>query len=151
MRIIITDTQKKIKLNQKRIRFIAQKVLKILAQPDDTIVALSFVTRYRIKKANIKYFRKQRITDVIALGYSDFMIGNMRYGYLGDILICPYAAKVNARRYGNSFSKELTLYLIHGLLHLLGYDDTSSKLKLKMQRKEQEILEKICREKRRAV
>jgi len=151
MRIIIADTQKKIRLNQKRIRIITQKALKALAQPGDTLVALSFVTRYRIKKTNIKYFHKERITDVIALGCNDFESGSAHKGYLGDILICPYAAKVNAKRYGNSFSMELTLYIIHGLLHLLGYDDTSSNSKVKMQRKEQEILGKICKEKRRVV
>jgi probable rRNA maturation factor len=149
MRIIITDTQKKVKLNQKRIRLIAQKVLKMLAQPDDTLVALSFVTGHRIKKANIRYFHKERITDVIALGYNDSMAQSAYKGYLGDILICPYVAEVNARRYGNSFFRELTLYIIHGLLHLLGYDDTSCNAKNKMQRKEQEILGKICKEKKK--
>ncbi len=148
MKIIITDAQKKIKLDQKRIRLISLKALKVLAQPDDTLVAISFVTSYRIKKANIRYFYKERITDVIALGYNDSIAQSVHKGYLGDILICPYAAQVNARRYGNSFSRELSLYIIHGLLHLLGYDDISSSAKIKMQEKEQEILGKICKEKK---
>lgn len=145
MRIIITDTQKKIKLNQKRIRLTVLKVLNLLAQPDETLVALSFVTKYRIKKANSRYFHKECITDVIALGYNGSIAQNIHKGYLGDILICPCVAKVNARCYGSSFFRELSLYIIHGLLHLLGYDDTSFTAKSKMQKKEQEILRKICK------
>ncbi len=145
MRIIIINTQKKIRLNQKNIKLALLKALTILAQPDDTLVALSFVTRYMIKKENLKYFHKNTVTDVIALGYNDSMPKSMHKGYLGDILVCPCLAEANARRYGNSFSRELTLYAIHGLLHLLGYDDTSAGAKLKMQKKEQEILENICK------
>ena len=144
MRIIVTDTQKKIKLNKKKIKLIALKTLQALAQPEETQVALSFVTRYRIKKVNSKYFCKDRVTDVIALGYDDSMTSNIHEGYLGDILICPSVADVNARLYGNTFFTELSLYAIHGMLHLLGYDDTSSKVELKMRKKEQEILKRIC-------
>ena len=144
MRIIVTDTQKKIKLNKKKIKLIAFKTLQALAQPEETQVALSFVTRYRIKKANSKYFCKDRVTDVIALSYDDSMASNIHEGYLGDILICPSVANINARLYGNTFFTELSLYIIHGILHLLGYDDTSSKAEIKMRKKEQEILKRIC-------
>ena len=144
MRIIVTDTQKKIKLNKKKIKLIALKTLQALAQPEETQVALSFVTRYRIKKVNSKYFCKDRVTDVIALGYDDSMASNIHEGYLGDILVCPSVADVNARLYGSTFFNELSLYIIHGILHLLGYDDTSSKAELKMRKKEQEILKRIC-------
>ncbi|MDP8292197.1 MAG: rRNA maturation RNase YbeY [Candidatus Orphnella occulta] len=144
MRIIITNTQKKIKLNKKKIKLIAFKTLQALAQPEETQVALSFVTRYRIKKANSKYFCKDRVTDVIALSYDDSMASNIHEGYLGDILICPSVANINARLYGNTFFTELSLYIIHGILHLLGYDDTSSKAEIKMRKKEQEILKRIC-------
>ena len=144
MRIIITNTQKKIKLNKKKIKLIAFKTLQALAQPEEAQVALSFVTRYRIKKANSKYFCKDRVTDVIALSYDDSMASNIHEGYLGDILICPSVANINARLYGNTFFTELSLYIIHGILHLLGYDDTSSKAEIKMRKKEQEILKRIC-------
>ena len=144
MRIIITNTQKKIKLNKKKIKLIAFKTLQALAQPEETQVALSFVTRYRIKKVNSKYFCKDRVTDVIALSYDDSMASNIHEGYLGDILICPSVANINARLYGNTFFTELSLYIIHGILHLLGYDDTSSKAEIKMRKKEQEILKRIC-------
>ncbi len=144
MRIIITDAQKKIKLNKKKIELISFKALQALGQPEETQVALSFVTRYRIKKANSRYFCKDRVTDVIALGYDDSMTSDIHKGYLGDILICPSEAFENARRYGNTFFIELSLYIIHGILHLLGYDDTSSRSALKMRKKEQEILKRIC-------
>jgi len=42
--------------------------------------------------------------------------------YLGDIAIAPTVAKRNARRFGRTFERELRILVLHGLLHLLGYD-----------------------------
>ncbi len=58
---------------------------------------------------------------------------------MGEVIICPEVAKDNAKKYGNlvqgGFKKELAKILIHGILHLAGYDHEKTK-------KEAEIMEK---------
>ena len=93
------------------------------------------------------------MTDVIALGYrKDFRkraapvkADRIYQGYLGDVIICPKVAKENSKIYKNVFFSELTLYLAHGILHLLGYDDRTRKEKLRMRKKESDILKKLSR------
>lgn len=60
---------------------------------------------------------------------------------LGDIVINLHQAKRQAEEYGLTFYEEVTRLLIHGLLHLLGYDHEKNKHEAaKMKRKELEIL-----------
>jgi probable rRNA maturation factor len=59
----------------------------------------------------------------------------------GDIIISTDVAIKNAKAYKTPLGHEIVLYVIHGILHLLGYDDHNRKVKHKMQKKEQEILE----------
>ena len=46
-------------------------------------------------------------------------------GYLGDIAIAPAVAKRNARRFGRKFADEMRILILHGILHLMGYDHES--------------------------
>ena len=58
----------------------------------------------------------------------------------GEILISVPMARRNARRFGNSFLRELELYIVHGLLHLCGFDDSNERAALKMRAAEKRVL-----------
>lgn len=65
---------------------------------------------------------------------------------LGDVVINLHAAKRQAVEYGHSFSKELNRLIIHGLLHLLGYDHEKSRYAdRKMRKKEEELMEYLMK------
>lgn len=68
-----------------------------------------------IRRLNKKFRKKDKATDVLA-----FPMGEE--GILGDIAISRETAKKNAKRYGASYKRELKRLVIHGVLHLLGYD-----------------------------
>ena len=59
----------------------------------------------------------------------------------GEIFISAQTARRHARRFGNSLARELRLYVVHGLLHLHGFDDRSEAHARKMKKAQQEILE----------
>jgi probable rRNA maturation factor len=61
---------------------------------------------------------------------------------LGDVVISAETAVKQARRYKKKVDDEIRLYLAHGILHLAGYDDTTARLRKKMCRLQEEILEK---------
>ena len=141
MEITVQSDQKTLRLNLKSIKALALAVLKLLKQPKNTFVSILFVSKAEIKKLNRQYFRKNRITDVIALEYKKN--DSFYKDYLGDIIIAPEIAKSNAAIYGVKFFDELSLYVIHGILHLLGYDDTTAALKKRIEKKQQEIIAKL--------
>ena len=79
-------------------------------------LSIAFVGSVRIKELNKKYRKKNRPTDVLSFSYD-----NSR-----EIVICPQIIKKNAKRFGSKFKTELIRVLIHGILHLLGYDHEKS-------------------------
>jgi len=93
----------------------------------DKDISLAFVGQERIQELNNKYRGKNKATDILT--FSD------------EIVICLSQVKKNAKTYGFTFKKELTRALIHGLLHVLGYDHEKTKKEAQaMQRKEEEYL-----------
>ncbi|PIR71400.1 MAG: rRNA maturation RNase YbeY, partial [Candidatus Nealsonbacteria bacterium CG10_big_fil_rev_8_21_14_0_10_37_25] len=82
----------------------------------------------RIRKLNKKYRGKNRMTDVLSFPDNG----------LGEIVICLREVKKNAKKFGSSFKKELSTCLIHGILHLLGYDHEKSVEEVKKMRDREE-------------
>ncbi|MGB0036615.1 MAG: rRNA maturation RNase YbeY [Candidatus Acidiferrales bacterium] len=56
------------------------------------------------------------------VGAFSFASSNHASSYLGDIAIAPAVARRNARRFGRSFEDEMRILILHGMLHLMGYD-----------------------------
>lgn len=105
---------------------VAEKVLKGENRKEAGI-SIVFVGQGRMRKLNKKYRRKNRVTDVLAFGEG-----------LNEIVICLREVKKNAKRHDSTFEKELARVLIHGLLHLLGYDHEKSEKEAKIMEKKQE-------------
>jgi len=122
----------------------AQKVLKNESALPFTL-SIVLVGSVRIKKLNKKYRKKNRVTDVLAFGQEQkFPALPKRELELGEIVICLQEVKKNAKRFNSTFKKELTRVLIHGILHLLGYDHEKSKREAKeMEGKEEYYLSKV--------
>jgi len=102
----------------------------------------------RIRVYNRKYFKKDKATDVIAFPAGESIVSNhearsTKHEFLGDIAISTDRAKHNAKIYGTSFLEETVLYVIHGVLHLLGYEDTSLEKRDLMKAKENEIFQRV--------
>jgi len=78
-------------------------------------LSLSFVDDNFIRDLNKKYRNKDTATDVLSFSLNEDNI-------LGDIVISISTAERNAEKYGNTLLKELCKLVVHGTLHLLGYD-----------------------------
>jgi len=85
---------------------------------------------YMIRKLNRLYRGKDKATDVLSFYFGD---GDL----LGEVYISPRRAEVQARRYGVSYEEELKRLLIHGLLHLMGYDHIKRADRAVMEEKEE--------------
>jgi len=81
-------------------------------------VSVAFIDPPIIKKLNKKYRSQDKITDV--LSFSNIGQDNK---FLGEIIICPEKIKAQAISLNKTFEEELIFIFVHGLLHLLGYND----------------------------
>ena len=82
---------------------------------------------------NKEYRGVDRVTDVISFAFEDnenFVYNDIRM--LGDIFICIPVMKRQAYEYGHSEKRELSFLVVHGLLHLLGYDHMTEEDEKKM-------------------
>jgi len=125
------------RVDKKFLKKLAQKVL-ASERKNKTELSIALVGPKRIKELNKKYRKKDRITDTLSFTYNDS----------GEIVICPQEVKKNAKKFDSTFKKELTRVLIHGILHLLGYDhEGSEKEAEKMRKKEEYYFSKILNSK----
>ena len=98
---------------------------------------IHFIDSDLIQKINKEYLSHNYSTDIIAFNYSDSHLA-----FDAEIFISIDDAQLNARKYSVSLSKELIRLIIHGTLHLKGYDDMKSNDRTKMKKKENNLLNK---------
>lgn len=82
-------------------------------------VGLQLVGGSKMSRLNQEFRKKRRPTDVLSFESTSFF---SRQGYLGDLVVCLPVLKQQAREYGHSPERELRILLVHGFLHLLGFD-----------------------------
>lgn len=113
-----------------------EKVFKYLKLSDKTEVCVSFINDKAMRELNKRYKGTDRTTDVLSFCQD----GDL----LGDIVISLETAKRNADIYKTTVEKEVERLLIHGMLHLLGYDHKKQKERRVMREKEKELLNGPC-------
>jgi len=93
-----------------------------------------------MKKINRKYTKRRKTTDVLSFGMKEGKNMGVDYPGLGDIYVSLDQAKRQAREYGISLKEEASRLVIHGLLHLLGYDHKNKTQAKIMKEKEEAYL-----------
>ena len=97
-------------------------------------VAIHFVNTRKIKQLHAQFFNDPTPTDCITLPLDD--TDTTGYIVLGEIFVCPKAALDYTKKNGGDPYAETTLYVVHGILHLLGYDDVKLSNRLIMRERE---------------
>jgi probable rRNA maturation factor len=139
--IIIKNFQKKIPINPKRIK---QAILKTLSEEGERksgTITVSFVNDKDIRGLNKGFLGRDEPTDVLAF---DLREVPGRGDFLADIVVSTDAAARNAGIFHTERLYETCLYVVHGVLHLLGYDDKNNRQRSLMDRMSASILTK-CR------
>ncbi len=140
MKVAVKNLQKRIPVNPKRI---AKTVLKILSKErikKSGEITLCFVNNRKIKSLNLKYLGRNNPTDVISFDISG---PKDNKNFFADIVISTDRAVENARAFRTKPLFELYLYVIHGVLHILGYDDKTGTERLIMRKKEESLLKSL--------
>lgn len=129
--------QKKIKVSKAWICRIIEKVLR--AEKRKGSIGVLITGDHEIRKLNRSFLKHDTTTDVIA-----FPLGSDRNGSVeslrGDLVVSADTARRVAKEMGIPYKEELARYLVHGTLHLLGYDDHKKKDFKRMHERQEEIL-----------
>jgi probable rRNA maturation factor len=126
----IKNLQKKIPIPRSLILKTAAAAFRKLGSAVSDL-SVVFLGEKRIRLINKKYLGHDYVTDVLT-----FDLGQG----CAEIIICPKVAAANAISHKTSTEKEIILYVIHGILHLKGFDDHTPKDILQMRKMENELL-----------
>ena len=121
------------RLTSRWLKFVAESESKRLGD-----VAVIFCSDNYILDVNIKYLQHDYYTDIITFYYCE---GNR---LSGDLFISVDSVRENASFYGTEFADELNRVIVHGLLHLIGYDDHTEQDIAVMRAKENYYLSQRC-------
>jgi probable rRNA maturation factor len=118
---MIVNKQKKVRLAPRPLEEFFRRTLRATKLKPDS-VTVAFVTDAEITCLNRTYRRKNRPTDVLSFPAQSSLKGARKDGFLGDIAIAPETARRYAKKNGRSLQSEICVLILHGILHLLGYD-----------------------------
>lgn len=136
MKVSVYNAQKDLKIS----RHSVQRAVLLALEYHHVVcdeVAIHFVTNHRMCTLHQEFFDDPSPTDCITFPYKR---DHSQYYFFGEIFVCPKTAFNYVAVHGGDLYKEVTLYMIHGILHLLGFDDMNNKDRKIMQAKEQELM-----------
>lgn len=139
----------KIELNNKTKTHVCRKQMNLfldysanlMKDKNDYLVSVAIVSPREIKKLNKIYRKKDVVTDVLSFESED-EFGLEEEG-IGEIIICLDQAKKQAKELEHSYKKEVNRLVLHGYLHLLGYDHIKDKDAKIMESLEEKIMNKF--------
>jgi len=142
------DCQDK-KINLKKL---GRCIYKTLGQKDNLFAELVFVSEDGIRQLNNANRAKDSVTDVLSFPTLEGIRGEIlerkchctetegRYLYIGSIAVCEERAEDQAYEYGHSVEHEITYLVLHGVLHLMGYDHIEDEDKKQMRAIEKHVM-----------
>ena len=134
----IENHQRLVRVHLRPLELFLQRVKDELGLRGDC-VAVRLIRDAEMARLNGKYRGKKRTTDVLSFPVEERLKpelrGNPKRGhrgaFLGDIAISPMVARRNARALGRKLPEELQILILHGVLHLLGYDHEADRGEMK--------------------
>ncbi len=134
MFVQFTSSQNIIDVDPSHIETIVARILKEKKVKCDE-VSIHFASIEQITEMHGEFFDDPTPTDCITFPIDDSEEEEF-YKVLGEVFVCPEVALNYSKEHHHNFEEELTLYIVHGLLHLLGYDDIEEEDKIEMRKQE---------------
>jgi len=124
-----------------------RRIIRALLKANDAVIQweinVCLVSSAEITRLNETFLRHKGPTDVITFDYSDDASPE---AISGEIVICLDEAFLQASSFETIWQSELVRYVVHGILHLRGYDDSSSEERRKMKRAEEVLMGRVARD-----
>jgi len=146
MSLTILNRQRTKKINS---RFLKQVVAELFAELAiaEAELGIRLVGAPEMARVNWQFLQHAGSTDVITFDHRDWQlpIANCQLKIHGELFICVDDAIKQAKAFGSSWQSEVVRYVVHGVLHLLGYDDLKPDLRRTMKREENRIVRHLAK------
>ena len=136
-------------VSAEQIVHVVQAVLEREAQPANSSVTVVITDDDEIQRLNRDYLDEDRPTDVLSFAANEdsdegnFVIPDELEPYLGDVIVSYPTALAQAAERSESVEQELALLIVHGCLHLIGYDHADDQEREAMWARQDEILRSL--------
>jgi len=146
MEVLIEDRQDHHSLPKQKIHTTARRILSALGYPNAQL-SIMIVDDGQIAELNLAYLNRADPTNVIAFPMREGPFSNISPDLLGDVVISADTAHLEAVDAGMEMTERFNQLLIHGILHLTGYDHVNSEEEAAvMEQKSNELMELIRKE-----
>jgi probable rRNA maturation factor len=143
--IEVVNRQRFARIDSSGMSTLVERALAALGRPEASLT-VAFVRDRAIRKLNQKYRNQNRATDVLSFPASQAVGGEKSDSestdsdFLGDIVVSTDTARIQAFEAGHTFEREIDELVLHGVLHLCGYDHEAdrgemNRIELKLRRK----------------
>ena len=150
MQIFISDEQSECVIDCEKLEGQIRSIL-IALKCEEIEISILLTDDERMRKLNKKYRGQNQTTDVLSFPQHNGKEEGLNPHLLGDVVISTAAASRQSTQHKLSLEEELVLLLIHGILHLLGYDhERSDEDARNMKEKNQELFQRIFPDKKPA-
>jgi len=136
VKVAISNRQRRLKINASLLTKVAECVLGFV-HDDRADLGIVLVDDDGIAKLNAQYHNRQGPTDILSFDYGE--------GH-GELIISVDHVIAQARRFRSTPSRELVLYVVHGILHLHGYDDVAVRDRRRMRAAERRLVLRLGRD-----
>ncbi len=137
--ICVLNRQERVPVDRRKIGAAARRILKALGYEGYELTVV-LVDDREITRLNRQYFRRNRPTNVISFPMINGTPLSARARMLGDVVLSAETARRDAAEVGKKAEDEVLFLLIHGILHLVGYDhEKGDEGRVKMEGKEREL------------
>jgi probable rRNA maturation factor len=136
---VFVANEQEIPVDHDRLSALAAHALASEDVDDSAELSVLFVSADHMRRLNSHFAGENYATDVLAF---PMMEDDDDEGpaILGDVVVCPSVAQENAAKIGHALDEELAVLVVHGTLHLMGYDHQGTEDKAEMEQRQSEIL-----------
>lgn len=138
-KVEVVNKTKKYKINKKAVKDTVDFVVQKFANVQAVYIDVAFVGKKSIKKLNKEFRKIDKVTNVLSFVIDEVPLKKLT----GEIIICPEKVEEEAKKLSNNFPDYSLFIMIHGVLHILGFDHEEEKERIRMEKLEENLFKEL--------
>jgi probable rRNA maturation factor len=144
MNLVIANRQRVKKINTRLLKQIVGELFAEL-KITEAELGINLVATREMTLVNETFLQHTGSTDVITFDHAEKKKAKPQHSIHGELFVCVNVAMTQAKEFQTSWQAEVVRYIVHGVLHLLGYDDLKPDLRREMKRAENRLVQLLAK------